>query len=515
MALAAFRCDASARLGSGHVRRCLTLADALADVGWSCRFLTASSSLEVVPALKSGRHEVVTLENPEADRPVDLDKFADPCALFVVDHYGRGRDFDQSWRDLSERILVIDDLADREHDADILVDQTLGRTPADYETLVPSHCRLLLGPIHALLRPEFSASRWIALERRASMPSRRLFISVGGTDPLRITQRVLAGLENTRLDGADIVVGPSDPDADRLEHKANRTGADIVVHVDPDDVSPLMVRADLAIGAVGVSAWERCCLGLPSLLIVAAANQTENADRLVEWGAAELLRDLGPECIEAAVCRLLDDSARLHAMSLAAACICDGVGTPRVALALSPEKARVGDVRLRPATLADGHKIWEWEVIPGIRRFARNPRVPAWPEHLAWLKRRLGDADSLLNIVLLDEIPAGVLRLDRQAGGAFEASILVDPAVQGKGIAQAALRAARRLLPSVPFQAEVHQDNAASRRLFSRCGYQEESGQGPMTMWRNNPSEQKSAHPSHSIDGARTFRRRSDTTRAL
>lgn len=514
MALAAFRCDASALLGSGHVRRCLTLADALADVGWSCRFLTASSSLEVVPALKPGRHEVVTLEKSEADRPADLGKFAEPCALFVVDHYGRGRDFDRSWRDLSERILVIDDLADREHEADILVDQTLGRTPADYETLVPSHCRLLLGPDHALLRPEFSASRWLALERRAGTPSRRLFIGVGGTDPLRITQRVLTGLEGMRLDGADIVVGPSDPDADRLDHEADRTGADIVVHVDPDEVSLLMVRADLAIGAAGVSAWERCCLGLPSLLIVAAANQTENADRLVECGAAELLRDLGPVCIEAAVSRLLDDPARLRAMSLAAARICDGVGTQRVALALSPEKAQGGDVRLRPATLADGHKIWEWEVIPGIRRFARNPKVPAWPEHLAWLKQRLGDADSLLNIVLFDEIPAGVLRLDRQADGAFEVSILVDPTVQGKGIAQAALRAARRLLPSVPFQAEVHRDNAASRRLFSNCGYQEEPGRGRMAMWRNNPSEPRSAHPSHATGGARNSRRISDTTRA-
>jgi UDP-2,4-diacetamido-2,4,6-trideoxy-beta-L-altropyranose hydrolase len=515
MALAVFRCDASAPLGSGHVRRCLTLADALADVGWSCRFLTASSSLEVVPALKSGRHEIVVLENPEADRPVDLDKFADAFALFVVDHYGRGRDFDQSWRDLSERILVIDDLANREHDADILIDQTLGRTPADYETLVPSHCHLLLGPVYALLRPEFSASRWIALERRASLATRRLFISVGGTDPLRLTQRVLAGLENTHLDGADIVVGPSDPGADRLEHEAYRTGTDIVVHIDPDDVSPIMVRADLAIGAVGVSAWERCCLGLPSLLIVVAANQTENADRLVECGAAELLRDLGPECIEAAFCRLLDDSARLRAMSLAAACICDGLGTQRVALALSPEKAKVGDVRLRPATLADGHKLWEWQTLSGIRRFARNPRVPAWPEHLAWLKQRLGDLGSLLNIVLVDEIPAGVLRLDRQVGGAFEVSILVDPAVQGKGIAHAALRAARRLLPSVPFQAEVHRDNVASRRLFSSCGYQEESGQGPMTMWRNNPSEQKWAHLLRSISDASASRRGSNTTRAL
>ena len=145
-----FRCDASPEIGSGHVFRCLTIANALKDHGWSCVFATQTDSASVVPAL----------ESYETIKPEDLKEEAD---LLVVDHYGLDKDFEKSCRSLVKRILVIDDLADRDHDCDVLLDQTFGREEKDYQGLVSAECKILAGASYALLRPQFSKNRMQSL----------------------------------------------------------------------------------------------------------------------------------------------------------------------------------------------------------------------------------------------------------------------------------------------------------------------------------------------------------------
>ena len=148
--LAVFRCDGSTAIGGGHVRRCLTLADALGEAGWARAFAVGAETLAVIPGLAEAVDQVAVLEGPVDDEPAQIaEAFGGTWDLLVVDHYRRDARFEAGCRPWAERILVIDDLADRRHDADFLLDQTLGRKPADYAARVPPRCRVLTGSRYA------------------------------------------------------------------------------------------------------------------------------------------------------------------------------------------------------------------------------------------------------------------------------------------------------------------------------------------------------------------------------
>src|SRR5262245_15084994 len=184
--VAVFRADASATLGGGHVMRCLVLAGQLAARGWKCVFATCSETLSVVPALKTSGHAFVAIED---DLPKNLaGQWRKGADIVVIDHYDLDAKFERECRAWARRVVVIDDLADRPHDADVLIDATLGREESDYRALVPSSCRLLVGSAFALVRPEFARARPASLARdRSDLTS--IFVGFGATDPGNCTGR--------------------------------------------------------------------------------------------------------------------------------------------------------------------------------------------------------------------------------------------------------------------------------------------------------------------------------------
>lgn len=330
--LAFLRADASNALGGGHIFRCLTLADALADNGWRCTFVCKPGTREVVPVLGRSRHDIVDVHGPDESgflqtlRPGDAD-------LLVVDHYGLDARLEAACRPWVRRILVIDDGPGRDHDCDILLDQNLGADPSAYHGHVPGRCHLLLGPSFALLRPQFSKARDGALARHLTKrPVQRLLISLGATDPARLASRVVAATAGLPLE-IDVVLGSASAQKSVIGELASRLGLSVRVHVDVTDMAALMSAADLAVGAGGSTSWERCCLGLPSLIVVLAENQRDIAAALDRAGAA---LDLGQaetltnEKLTAALQMLYQENARRFAMAEQAAAICDGDGTRRV-----------------------------------------------------------------------------------------------------------------------------------------------------------------------------------------
>jgi UDP-2,4-diacetamido-2,4,6-trideoxy-beta-L-altropyranose hydrolase len=187
--------------------------------------------------------------------------------------------------------MVIDDLADRAHDCDLLLDQNYYRdAESRYNVLVPDHCRCFLGPRFALLRREFREMRKQTVPRPGRI--QRLFIFFGGTDPTGETLKALAALREWRRPdiAADIVVGSGNPRRDEIMEACTRL-PQVAFHCQVDNIAALMARADLAIGAGGTASWERCSLGLPVILIVVAPNQAEVADNLHAAGAGWLLGD--------------------------------------------------------------------------------------------------------------------------------------------------------------------------------------------------------------------------------
>ncbi len=328
---AVFRADAGPRLGSGHAMRCLTLADALAGRGWRCIFVCTPETVATVPALR--RHRIMHPADPDA--PGDLP----PGELLVVDHYGLGAAYEGGARRRAGRILVIDDLAEGRHDADLLLNQNLGREAGEYAGLVPPDCRLLLGPHWALLRPQFAAARPAALARRRKEPTlRRVLVALGGTDPDNATGVALAalarlGMEETAI---EVVLGPKAPHLEAVRAQAAAMpGAR--VHTGVEDMAALTAVADLAIGAAGGSAWERCCLGLPSVMLVLADNQEPIARALAAAGAADVAGRAGAvdtAALADAVAALRPSRPRRE-MAERAAAVCDGNGAGRVVEAVT------------------------------------------------------------------------------------------------------------------------------------------------------------------------------------
>jgi RimJ/RimL family protein N-acetyltransferase len=264
----------------------------------------------------------------------------------------------------------------------------------------------------------------------------------------------------------DVVLGAASPHVQAFRGRRNVT---LHVDIDAGEVALLMRDADLAIGAGGGGSWERCALGLPSVIAVVSDNQRAVAAEL-ERSQVAIVAAQNPDAIAAAIGRLTP--ARLADMSRRARALCDGRGTFRTAVALVPAERTISrkELRLRPAEQADAALLLDWQSHPDTRRFARNPDVPSESHHEAWLQAKLADPDSLFTLVVENSTPVASLRLDR-VDQDYEISIVVAPGRRHSGIGRGALALARRLVPKRRLVGFVADANTASQRLFSSSGY--------------------------------------------
>ena len=333
---AVFRCDASPRIGAGHVVRSMALAAALERRGWDIGFAVNKDAPSSVPALASRKSFVVDEGfDTRSHEPERLRGCFPGADLLVFDHYDRDERDERDSRSNARAIAVIDDLA-RRHDCDLLIDQTLGRDPGDYRDLVPPGARLLAGANYALLRPEFADARGEALRRRfSSGPPRRLFLSLGATDGDGLLERALhVAIAARPFLEVDIAVGGRTPSLPALREEEHRNPR-VRVHADATDIPALMTRADIAIGASGSSAWERCCLGLPSVLVVLGDDQRLVARRLESAGAALLVEtEAFEDSLTAVLGALIADENLRRSVARKASEVTDGLGAQRVAEAI-------------------------------------------------------------------------------------------------------------------------------------------------------------------------------------
>ena len=359
----AFRTDASLEIGTGHVMRCLTLASMLRSRGAECIFLSRaheghlleqierqgftafvldehpSSSLQKgVTADGQPPHAAwlgTSWENDAGDSQSALSTFSSmgPVDWLVVDHYGLDIQWERAMRESCIKLLVIDDLADRAHDCDLLLDQNLGRDAADYASRASRNTHLLMGPEYALLRPEFSEARDASLRRRSSPTLQQILVTMGGVDKGNFTRQVLMALNDCPLP-EDVhvvaVMGPHAPWLDDIRELTNGMRVATSVKVGVTNMAELMSVSDVAIGAGGSTTWERCSVGLPAVLASIAANQEHITQAIVQSGAA---LECDMDSMHSTFMDLFasrDLPSRLAAMSRAAAAVTDGEGAQRV-----------------------------------------------------------------------------------------------------------------------------------------------------------------------------------------
>jgi UDP-2,4-diacetamido-2,4,6-trideoxy-beta-L-altropyranose hydrolase len=253
----------------------------------------------------------------------------------VIDHLETTAAIEGACRPHVRYLLVVDDLADRDHDCDALMNSGAGVDANVYAGRVAPECRLFLGPAHAALAAAYLERRPASLGRRAAGAAvRRILVSFGATDPANATVLALAALRGRPDTEVDVALSAQAPHLGAVRAACDGAAA---LHLDSDAMAELAMRADIALGACGNSAWERACLGLPTIAMTIADNQLAIAAALAAAGAAEVLgpsERCTPRQIADTVDRLAGDVVARRRMSAAAAALCDGLGAARVAEAM-------------------------------------------------------------------------------------------------------------------------------------------------------------------------------------
>jgi len=431
------RADASLTMGSGHIMRCLTLADRLKqqghDISFICRQhdghladLIGQKGFAVHLLAKSGIADFIKQHaHSEWLGASESDDFAECKPILqalkpdwlIIDHYAIGEKWEQQAKRLlpNLKILAIDDLADRTHDCEILLDQNFGRKNGDYQPLVPSDCQRLLGTRYTLLRDEFASWRTMSLNRRKSVqPPNNILVNLGGVDNDNITLKILQSLntfihQSTQSFNVTVVMGKTAPHIESVQRFAKHASFACAVLVNVTNMAQLMANADLAIGAAGSTTWERCCLGLPMVLIVLADNQQVIAKALADKNVVKVVTDIAR--LDEQLPRLLSELAdNYKKFSRQSAKLVDGQGAKRVAHWIEFAQ-KFQHCQVRQATQADSQRIWQWRNHVDVRRWMFGQDEIALADHEKWYRRQLDRANVHLLIFEVAGEPMGLVNV--------------------------------------------------------------------------------------------------------
>ena len=336
-----FRVDASVNIGSGHLMRCVTLAERLRIDGYEIAFICMDmqgAMFEFLKLKKIKFEKISSIDNSsqEADASMTIEVankiFPNGVNWIVVDHYGLDSKWENFLSHKFERIMVIDDIANRSHNCDILVDQNY-EDASRYSNLVNKKSILLLGPNYALLNPEYAHYRKLRQQKYSLTMVRKVLVFFGGSDPSDLTGKALEALTFPKLNelDVDIVVGNNYAYYDKLKYSANIRGRTRIYKF-RKHLADLMANADIAIGGGGVTNWERMCIGLSSIVITLAENQVPICQILSRKGAIRLLgcsKVVSTQDILKAFLEEMDSNLILNRASIAKD-LCDGMGLDRV-----------------------------------------------------------------------------------------------------------------------------------------------------------------------------------------
>jgi UDP-2,4-diacetamido-2,4,6-trideoxy-beta-L-altropyranose hydrolase len=484
-----FRADASAEIGIGHVMRCLALANHLLKEKHSTLFICRSIPETLKCQIRKAGHDLIILkpsqltinsddystwlrasQQQDAQETINiLDKINNHW--LIVDHYGIDHKWEKYLRAYTDHLMVIDDLANRKHDCDILLDQTFKRETKDYNALLNSDTFLLLGSKFSLLRDEFHNDTEKVLElRNKNLPSKSdVLVMLGGTDPSNLTSRCIKTLKrNQNIEKIIVILSNNAVHLSKItnEYQSDRQ---LTIHISPKNISQIMLDVDVAIGASGTSSWERCATGLPSVSIVQAENQRLIAKNLQENGIATTIEQDEIEVkLNKHVNNWLSNSEKYKNAVDSGLAICDGKGVKRVFKALT----LLRQVKLRIATEDDSDIYFQWANHTSIRQYAFSKDSISYDKHQQWFINKLNNKNSYLFVGLIKERPIGQVRFDREKkGNSYLIDIHLNPEEAGKGygtflLFNALLKLKNTVNHPIIVNAVVFENNISSKKMF-------------------------------------------------
>jgi len=495
-----FRVDASLQMGTGHVMRCLTLAQVLKENGANVEFICRRHKGSLIDKIRSNGfivYELGLFEETEVDTGlahshwlgVTQQQDADDCIdifkakkvdWLIVDHYALDEQWQERLKPYYEKLMVIDDLADRKHQCDILLDQTFGRQQEDYSALTSKDCQLLLGSQYALLRPEFATWRPYSLERRSKPEFRRLLVNMGGVDVDNVTENILDELKLCNLPNdidITVVMGGSAPHLESVKSKAITLPYKTEVKVDVGNMAEVMANSDIAIGAAGATTWERCCLGLPTIQFVIAKNQLFSAETLAQHNIVKLAKEIKETAY------LLESSSEwMKSVGSIALEICDGMGSYKVFNKMTDYKIileRFGEVDLcNYVNLNENDKMLALNMRnhPQVKKWMYSQDNISKKDHFEFVKNLEDDMDRCYFLVkqkanIIGSVNFANIRSNKPAIFGFYANPFEQILGAGRILELASLHFIFRELNLNKLTLEVFSDNKQVVNLHKKFGF--------------------------------------------
>ncbi len=497
----AIRVDASLKIGTGHVVRCLTLADELKLNGANIVFICRNLSGNLIQYIEEKSYTVLKLikkefneDDSSSDKYQSYDDWLETSArldaeetnallksnnkfdFLIVDHYSINERWEKEQKKVVNKIFVIDDLANRKHDCDFLLDQNFYLDMhARYKNLIENDCNVLIGPKYAILRSDFKKQRKKTNLKKEAI--KKLFIFYGGVDFTNMTAKTLRAIMPIVSDDivADVVIGATNPHRAEIESLCN-SNKNINLHVQAKNMAQLMADADLSIGSGGTVTWERMCVGLPSIVWPVADNQVK---LLKDCSAKELVYlpdDDSPtiEDIFTHIKYLINNVKLCNDMREKGMALVDGKGVTRIASVILPPLIDLVTVKKE-----DVEKIFKWRNEPVVRKYSRDSSEINFDDHKKWFDRVLQSDKKILLKGIISNNEIGVLRFDFM-GDEVEISIYLRKEMIGKGYAVAFIKAGENWLyinhPNIKsIVAEILPENKASINLFKKCEYKQKN----------------------------------------
>jgi UDP-2,4-diacetamido-2,4,6-trideoxy-beta-L-altropyranose hydrolase len=472
------RADANLAMGTGHVMRCLALAQAWQDAGGRATFAMIEPSLPIRERLLKEAVEIAVISAPPGTKEDARQTAAlareHAASWVVVDGYQFPMQYQRALKAADYAVLFVDDYGHaRCYSADMVLDQNVSADESDYEKREP-YTQLLIGAQYCLLRREFNA--WREWRREIAPLGRRVLLTMGGSDPENFTETALAALALLEEEfEAIVVLGGSNARPELVTCNPVGIGKNIEVRRDVSNMAELMTWADIAISAAGTTSWEMCFLGLPALLVDLVENQTPIAQELDRRGCAIHVgsaQNVSPQKLADRIQSLLRSREDRHAISSRCRALVDGRGAARVVAALRREP-----VRLRPAQEDDCRLLWEWANDSQVREAAFSSAPIPWEQHLAWFTAKTRDANCRILIAENGQGQAiGQFRVNWHSVEDADIDVSVSKTWRGSGYGQVLIDLGVshvfRERPVARLHAFVKPENQASRRSFELARFQ-------------------------------------------
>lgn len=477
------RADTSTQIGTGHVMRCLALAQAWQDAKVQPIFVMATSQPALEERLKLEGMEVVKITATLGSQ-ADAEETAALAHQFgvswvVVDGYHFQAEYQKIIKDSGLSLLFFDDYGHAKYYwADVVLNQNIYADKALYLNREPDS-KLLLGTKYVLLRREFW--KWQGWQRQISPVARNFLVTLGGADAENVTLKVIHALQQTNVDNLEavVVIGASNPHYEQLQKTVEKSQVAIRLARNVTNMPELMAWADIAIAAGGTTSWELAFMGLPSIIIVLADNQRAIAEKLHDLGIAVNLgwhKDVSLAKIAEkiiAVSGVIQPTLNMRTeMSQLAQQLVDGEGSARVLLHLNNQK-----LRLRLVREVDCKLLWEWINEPTVRAASFSSAPIPWETHVAWFKSKLNSPNCIFYLALnQDDLPIGAIRYDIENHEAV-ISVNIDHQFRQRGYGSYCINLASQKLFNtvniIKINAYIKPSNQASIRAFIKAGFQQ------------------------------------------